>query len=99
MKTQELRKLIREEIRKVLKEATSTTDAKTIKMKLKQEEDGIYMLKGGMLKDGGWNFPSLNKATPLFYTPDFDDPKLKSYEKDGIVKVDITDGEYDVSQY
>jgi len=99
MKKSELRNIIREEVDKMIKEAASTTDEKVIKKYLQSMKDGIYMLKGGILKGGGWNFASLDKAKPLFYTPDFDDPKLKPYEKDGIVKVDIDNGNIDVSEY
>jgi hypothetical protein len=99
MKRSELRNIIREEVDKMIKEAASTTDEEVIKRHLQNKKDGIYMLKGGVLKGGGWNFASLDKAKPLFYTPDFDDPKLKDYEEDGIVKIDIDNGEIGVSQY
>ena len=86
-----------------LNEATkkndSTEDAKTIMSNLKAEIDGIYMLKGGLEKGGGRNEDSLQKGKPLYYTTDFADPKLKSFQKNGMVKVDIEDGEMNVSEY
>ena len=100
MKVSQLRQLIREEIKQViLNEGQSTNDKKTIRKFLKDFKDGIYILKGGLEKDGGWNEDSLQKGTPLYYTPNFNDPKLKSFQKDGIVKVDIEDGEANVAQY
>ena len=98
MKTSELKQLIREEIKALLKEATSTTDAKTIKANLKSKKDGIYILMGGADEDG-WNEETLDKGKPLYYTTDFRDPKLKSLPKDGMVKVDIDKGVMDVSSY
>ena len=81
------------------KKNDSTEDAKTIMSNLKNEIDGIYMLKGGLEKGGGWNEDSLQKGKPLYYTTDFTDPKLKSFQKNGMVKVDIEDGEMNVSEY
>ena len=90
-------------LKNLLKEGTitndSTEDAKTIMSNLKNEIDGIYMLKGGLEKGGGWNEDSLQKGKPLYYTTDFTDPKLKSFQKNGVVKVDIEDGEMNVSEY
>ena len=81
------------------KKGESTEDAKTIMSNLKAEIDGIYVLKGGLNRGGGWNEDSLQKGKPLYYTTDFTDPKLKSFQENGMVKVDIEDGEMDVSEY
>jgi len=74
-------------------------NAQTIMSDLKNEKDGIYVLKGGLDSDGGWNEESLQKGKPLYYTTDFDDPKLKSFEEPGMVWVDIENGEMEVKQY
>jgi hypothetical protein len=82
-----------------LNEGQSTENAKTIMSNLKKEKDGIYVLKGGLEKGGGWNPDSLQKGKPLYYTTDFDDPKLKSFQEDGMVWVDIERGEMEVNEY
>jgi len=74
-------------------------DEENIMLNLKNEIDGIYVLKGGLEKGGGWNEDSLQKGKPLYYTTNFTDPKLKSFQKNGMVKVDIEDGEMNVSEY
>jgi hypothetical protein len=99
MKTSELKQLIREEVKALLKETTSTTDAKTIKANLKSKKDGIYILMGGLDKDKRWNEKTLDKGEPLYYTADFRDPKLNSFQEDGMVKIDIDKGVMDVSSY
>jgi len=60
-----------------LTEGNSTENAKTIMSNLKSKKDGVYVLKGGMERDGGWNPNSLEKGSPIYYTSDFRDPKLK----------------------
>ena len=82
-----------------LTEGNSTENAKTIMSNLKSKKDGIYVLKGGMERDGGWNPNSLEKGSPIYYTSDFRDPKLKSFQEDGIVWVDIEKGEMNVKEY
>ena len=99
MKERELRNLIREEVKKALNEVASTTDGETIKTNLQQKKDGVYILQGGLLKSGRWSFASLDKAKPLFYTPDFRDPELKSFQEDGMIKVDMDKGNIGVSIY
>ena len=82
-----------------LNERHSTENEKTIMSNLKKEKDGIYVLKGGLEKDGGWNTDSLQKGKPLYYTTDFDDPKLKSFQETGMVWVDIEKVEMEVNEY
>ena len=67
MKITEFRKLIREEVRKVLKEAEETNPSK-IKTYLDDRVEGIYVLDGGLESDGTSNVDSLKKGKPLFYT-------------------------------
>jgi len=74
-------------------------NAQTIMSDLKNEKDGIYVLKGGLDRRGGWNEDSLQKGKPLYYTTDFDDPKLKSFQEDGMVWVNIENGEMEVEEY
>jgi len=98
MNSNRLKQLIKEEIEKVLNEAKSTTDVKTIKANLQRSKDGIYILQGGVV-NGRWDFESLAKATPLYYTTDFRDPKLNSFQGDGMVKVDIDKESMNISEY
>jgi hypothetical protein len=86
-------------LKDLLNESTSTSDENAIRKNLKKEKDGIYVLKGGLEKGGGWNLDSLQKGKPLYYTTDFDDPKLKSFQEDGMVWVDIDKGEMEVNEY
>ena len=67
MKISEFRKLIREEVRKVLKEAEETNPSK-IKTYLDDRVEGIYFLDGGLKSDGTSDVDSLKKGKPLFYT-------------------------------
>ena len=91
MKISELRKLIREEVR----EAISNENTK-----LNLKKNGIYILDGGLNNNDTWDEKSLKKAQVLYYTTDFRDPKLEKYKKDGIVRVEITNGgDIDVVQY
>lgn len=90
MKISQLKQLIKEEIVKVLNENT----------KLNLKKNGIYILDGGLNNNDEWDEKSLKKAKVLYYTTDFKDPKLKNFEKDGIVHVEITnDGDIDVVQF
>jgi hypothetical protein len=98
MKLSQLKQIIKEEIQSALNEAKSTTDIKTIKANLQRSKDGIYILQGGVV-NGRWDFESLAKATPLYYTTDFRDPKLNSFQGDGMVKVDIDGENIDISEY
>lgn len=68
MKTSELQKLIREEIRKVLKEVKAINNPNEIRSKLDKKMTGIYVLHGGLNSDGSWDEASLKKANPVFYT-------------------------------
>ena len=69
MKISELQKLIREEVRRVIKEATKTSsNPSEIKNYLDDRVEGIYVLDGGLRSDGTSNVDSLKKGKPLFYT-------------------------------
>jgi len=74
-------------------------NAQTIMSDLKNEKDGVYVLKGGLDRQGGWNEDSLQKGEPLYYTTDTTDPKLKSFQQDGMVWVTIENGEMEVEEY
>ena len=89
MKKSELKQLIKEEITKVLNENT----------KLNLKKNGIYILDGGLNKRGEWDEKSLKKANVLYYTDKSNDPKLKNFQEDGMVKVDISDDGIDVVQF
>jgi hypothetical protein len=86
-------------LKDLLNESTSTSDENAIRKNLKKEKDGIYVLKGGLEKGGGWNLDSLQKGKPLYYTTDFDDPMLKTFQTTGMVWVDIDKGEMEVNEY
>ena len=81
MKASELQQIIKEEIQKVLKE--------NIKMNL--DKNGIYILDGGLNKMGEWDEKSLKKANVLYYTTNYNDPKLEKFKKDGRLRVIIKD--------
>jgi hypothetical protein len=53
---------------------------------LKNEKEGVYVLKGGLEKNGRWNEDSLQKGEPVYYTTDTTDPKLKSFQEDGKIE-------------
>ena len=89
MKKSELKQIIKEEIQKVLKE----------NKKLDLHKNGIYILDGGLNKRGEWDEKSLKKAKVLYYTTNVNDPKLKNFKEDGMVKVDISDNGIDVVEY
>ena len=67
--------------------------------KLDLDKNGIYILDGGLNKRGEWDEKSLKKAKVLYYTTDFKDSKLKNFQEDGMVKVDISDNGIDVVEY
>ena len=98
MKKSELKQLIKEEIQKVLDEERDLSD-KEIMSDLKNEKEGVYVLKGGLEKNGRWNEDSLQKGEPVYYTTDTTDPKLKSFQEDGMVWVTIENGEMEVAEY
>ena len=98
MKKSELKQLIKEEIQKVLDEERDLSD-KEIMSDLKNEKEGVYVLKGGLEKNGRWNEDSLQKGEPVYYTTDTTDPKLKSFQEDGMVWVTIENGEMEVVEY
>ena len=69
MKISEFRKLIREEVRKIIKEAEETSsNPSKIKTYLDDRVEGIYVLDGGLKPDGTSDVGSLKKGKPLFYT-------------------------------
>ena len=98
MKKSELKQLIKEEIQKVLDEERDLSD-KEIMSDLKNEKEGVYVLKGGLERGGGWNEDSLQKGKPLYYTTDTIDPKLELYKEDGMVWITIENGEMEVEKY
>lgn len=74
-------------------------NAQTVMADLKNEKEGVYVLEGGLDSDGGWNEDSLQQGEPLYYTTDTTDPKLKSFQEDGMVWVTIENGEMEVEEY
>jgi len=102
MKKSELKQLIKEEIQKVLGKDidVTSTDAKTIKSNLKNEKDGVYVLKGGLTDQDRWDEDSLQQGDPLYYTTNPIDPKLESYKEDGMVFITIEKGKIvEVEEY
>jgi len=101
MNKSELKQLIKEEIQKVLDKGIEATpaNAQTIMSNLKNEKEGVYVLKGGLDRQGGWNEESLQKGKPLYYTTDTIDPKLELYKEDGMVWITIENGEIEVEEY
>lgn len=90
MKKSELKQIIKEEIQKVLKE----------NKKLDLNKNGIYILDGGLNKREEWDEKSLKKAKVLYYTTNVNDPKLKNFKEDGMVRVIIKDNSVeDVIEY
>ena len=67
--------------------------------KIDFDKNGIYILDGGLNKRGEWDEKSLKKAKVLYYTKDFRDSKLKDFQEDGMVRVEISDNGTDVSEY
>jgi len=82
MKISELRQLIREEVREAINNENT---------KLNLKKNGIYILDGGLNKRGEWDEKSLKKAKVLHYTDKFNDPELKNFKEDGMVRVIIKD--------
>ena len=80
-------------------DGTYTANTQTIMSDLKNEKEGVYVLKGGLEKNGRWNEDSLQKGEPVYYTTDTTDPKLKSFQEDGMVWVTIENGEMEVVEY
>jgi hypothetical protein len=74
-------------------------NTQTVMSDLKNGEEGVYVLKGGLKKDGRWNEDSLQKGEPVYYTTDTTDPKLKSFQEDGMIWVTIENGEMEVVEY
>ena len=67
-----------------------------------KKEDGIYILDESAInkKSGEADEKSLSKANILYFTTKFDDPKLKNYQEDGMVWVELFDGNIvDIEQY
>ena len=98
MKKSQLKQLIKEEIQKVLGKERNLSDDE-IMSNLKNEKEGVYVLKGGLDRQGGWNEDSLQKGKPLYYTTDTIDPELELYKEDGMVWVTIENGEMEVEEY
>ena len=91
MKISELRQLIREEVREAINNENT---------KLNLKKNGIYILDGGLNKRGEWDEKSLKKAKVLYYTTNVNDPKLKNFKEDGMVRVIIKDNSVeDVIEY
>ena len=67
MNKQELRSLIREEIKKTLKEALDTNNPKDIISYLGDDKPGIYVFAGDQADDV--RVYNTAKLKPLFYTP------------------------------
>jgi hypothetical protein len=74
-------------------------NTQTVMSDLKNEKEGVYVLKGGLKNDGRWNEDSLQKGEPVYYTTDTTDPKLKSFQEDGMIWVTIENGEMEVVEY
>jgi hypothetical protein len=94
MKKSELKQIIKEEISKILKEdkLTFKKDGTVV------NPDGIYILGG--LSGDGWNEKSMGKAKVLYYTDKPNDPELKNFREDGMVRVIIKDNSViDVVEY
>jgi hypothetical protein len=99
MKKSELQQIIKEEIRKVLKEASSksTTNAKDIKTNFEDRVEGFYVVKGGHT-GGKWHESKVK--TWLLFTPDFKEATQDKYIKDGYTRVEIArNGNIDISNY
>ena len=62
--------------------------------------NGIYILDGGLNTNGEWDKTSLSKAKILYYTKNVNDPELKNFKEDGMVRVIIKDNSVnDVIEY
>ena len=103
MNKQELRSLIREQIKKVMleaKESKATTDPETIKSNFNNDVTGYYIVKGGQFGSNKefWNEDKVKKW--IFYTPDYDEANQDKYVKDGYTRVELTeDGEIDIATF
>ncbi len=109
MKKGELRSLIREEIKRVLKENVSSSKSKTQDPKIiKQYHDstvvGFYVAKGGTsfgpgsAFDDDYNQFDPEKAKWLMYSPNEND--VEKYKKDGYVHLTIDNsGNVDIGEY
>jgi len=91
----------------VLKEAKSnssikhefTTNAKKIEQYFNQGIDGYYLVKGG---DHGeneeyWDQSGVEKW--ILYSPDWDKKIENKYVEDGLTKVELEDGEFNIGKY
>jgi hypothetical protein len=106
MKASEFKKLIREEIRKALKESVKTTNPEIIRQNHEDMLDGFYVFKGGSSFGkgpssymGGNEYSQFDpdKAKPILYSPNEAD--IEKYKKDGYVIVSNIDGESDIAEY
>jgi len=103
MNKQELRSLIREQIKKVMleaKESKATTDSATIKSNFNNDVTGYYIVKGGQFGSNSefWNEDKVKKW--IFYTPDYNEANQDKYVKDGYTRVELTeDGEIDIATF
>ena len=109
MKKSELRQIIKEEIKKVLKENENDktiNDPKIIKQNHNDYVDGFYVFKGGSSFEkgtssrmGGKEYSQFDpdKAKAILYSPNEND--IEKYKKDGYTIVSIIDGEPDIASY
>ena len=103
MTKQELRSLIREQIKKVMLEAKAskaTTDPETIKSNFDNEVMGFYIVKGGQFGSNpeSWNETKVKKW--IFYTPDYDEANQDKYAKVGYTRVELQrSGEIDIATF
>ena len=109
MKKSELRQIIKEEIKKVLKENENDktiNDPKIIKQNHNDYVDGFYVFKGGSSFEkgtssrmGGKEYSQFNpdKAKAILYSPNEND--IEKYKKNGYTIVSIIDGNPDIQEY
>ena len=109
MKKSELRQIIKEEIKKVLKENENDktiNDPKIIKQNHNDYVDGFYVFKGGSSFEkgtssrmGGKEYSQFDpdKAKAILYSTNEND--IKKYKKDGYTIVSIIDGNPDIQKY
>ena len=109
MKKSELRQIIKEEIKKVLKENENDktiNDPKIIKQNHNDYVDGFYVFKGGSSFEkgtssrmGGKEYSQFDpdKAKAILYSPNEND--IEEYKQDGYTIVSIIDGNPDIQKY
>ena len=109
MKKSELRQIIKEEIKKVLKENENDktiNGSEIIKQNLEDYVDGFYVFKGGSSFEKGtspymgnseYSQFDLDEAEAILYSPNEND--IKKYKKNGYTIVSIIDGNRDIQKY